>query len=142
LGALFTLPLASWVTGNVWPAILMFAERNGPVFAAMLNIAEPSPFPRAPDVTVIHGTSTLADHVHPLSAETLAATVPPAGLIARLPGRTSKMHGAASCTTWMRPSLTTISPVRVDGDGFAAARNDSWPLPCPDAGARSVIHPA
>ena len=77
----------------------MFAERNAPVFGATLNIEVPSPFPRAPDATVIHGTLTLADHVQPFSAETLVAMLPPAGLIVRLPGRTSNTHGAPSCTT-------------------------------------------
>jgi hypothetical protein len=103
----------------------MFAERSGPVFAATLNVAVPSPLLRAPDVTVIHGTLTLADHVQPFSAPTLVAIVPPAGLIVRLPGRTSKTQGAPSCTTWMRPSLMTISPVRGEVDGFGAASNAS-----------------
>jgi len=113
--------------------------RGPPVLAAMLSATEPLPLPCAPDVMVIHDALLLAVHVHPFNVDTATLALPALALTVWLSGASAKRHGAASCITRTRLSLTTISPSRVDGAGFGMARNDTLPLPCPDVGETSAI---
>jgi hypothetical protein len=112
--------------------------REPPLLEAMRNATEPEPLPCAPDVMVIHDTLLLAVHMQPFSVETATLALPapeptdcPSGIVNR--------QGAASCITRTRLSLTTISPSRMDGTLFGAARKATFPLPCPEVGEISEI---
>ena len=125
----------------VWvrPAMVTVPVRDPPLLAAMRNATEPLPLPCAPDVMVIQDALLFAVHVHPLSVETATLAVPALALTFWLSGAIAKRHGAASCITRTRLSLTTISPSRIEGTVFAAARNATLPFPCPEVGDKSEI---
>lgn len=112
--------------------------REPPLLAAMRNATEPEPLPCAPDVMVIHDALLLAVQVQPLSVETATVALP-APAVTVCPSGIVKRHGAASCITRTRLSLTTISPSRIEGTLFGAARKATFPLPCPEAGEISEI---
>ena len=68
----------SWLTVNVWPAIVSVPVRDGPVFAATVKPTGPLPVPDAPEVTTIHDAFEVAVHVQLAAAVTIADPVPPA----------------------------------------------------------------
>ena len=56
----------AWVTVNGRPAIIMTADRVGPVVGATVKVAVPGPVVVAPPaVTVIQSTLLVADHEQP-----------------------------------------------------------------------------
>src|SRR5690606_14146446 len=50
--------------------------------------------------------------------------------------------GWPACVSTTRASFSRTSPCRGDAAGLATTRSATCPLPCPDAGERSVIQPA
>ena len=121
-------------------AIVTVPVRDPLLLAAICNATEPLPLPCAPDVMVIHDALLFAVHVQPVNVVTATFAMPALALTVRLSGSIAKEHGAASCITRTWLSLTTISPSRIEGTGFGAARNATFPLPCPDVGDTSEIH--
>jgi len=70
---------ADCVTVNVWPAIVSVPVRNDALgFAAMLNVAEPSPLPDVAPTSVSHEVLLLAVHAHPIGASMVAEPLPAA----------------------------------------------------------------
>jgi hypothetical protein len=99
----------------------------------------PLPAPSAPEVIVNHSALLRAVHLHASCVETTTLAVPESADSVRRSWSIVMLHGAASCITRTRSSLTTISPSRVAGAALAAATNSTLPLPCPDAGDRFEI---
>jgi hypothetical protein len=69
---------ASWLTVNVWPAIVSVPVRDAPVFAPTVKPTGPLPVPDAPELTTIHDAFDVAVHAQPAAAVTVADPVPPA----------------------------------------------------------------
>jgi len=113
-----------------------------PLFDEMRYVTVPLPLPFAPLVIVSHPTLLWAVHVHPVNVATETVPVPASNATDCVGGVSVKRHGAASCMTRTRLSLTTISASRVVGTLFAATLNSTLPFPCPDVGERSVIQAA
>ena len=113
--------------------------RELPLLAAIRSATDPDPLPCAPDVMVIHDALLFAVQVQPFSVDT-ATFAEPAAALTVWPSGIVNRHGAASCITRTRLSLTTISPSRIEGTLFGAARNATLPLPCPEVGEMSEIH--
>jgi hypothetical protein len=90
-------------------------------------------------VIVIHEALLVAVHVQPFNVDTATLAVTELELTVWASGAIVSGHGAASCITRTWLSLTTISPARVEGVGFAAARNATLPLPWPETGETSEI---
>jgi hypothetical protein len=126
---------AACVTVNVCPATVSVPVRAAPVFADALKATVPLPVPDAPAVTVIQsGLFEAAVHAQPAPAVTVIDPVPPAGSTAWVPGAMLNVHAgaAAACVTvrvW--PPIVSV-PVRA-APVFAAALNETVPLPLPDA---------
>jgi hypothetical protein len=128
-----------WFTVKVRPATATVPERGAPVFGCTAYETEPFPLPVAPDAIEIHAWLLAAVHVHPSWAVTANWSLPAAALASRLAGRISYRQGEACCDTRTRSSLTAMSPSRATDRGLDAARNVTWPVPCPDVGANSEI---
>jgi hypothetical protein len=105
--------------------------------AATRNVTVPLPLPFAADVTVSHSALLRAVQAHPFNTETETLALLALAATVCASGSSAKRQGAASCMTRTRLSLMTISPSRIDGTGFGAARNATVPLPWPDAGENS-----
>jgi len=120
-------------------AMVTVPVRAAPGLAAMRNATEPLPLPCAPDVIVIHEALLVAVHVQPFNVDTATLAVTELELTVWASGAIVSGHVAASCITRTWLSLTTISPARVEGVGFAAARNATLPLPWPEVGETSEI---
>jgi hypothetical protein len=119
-------------------AMVTVPVRDGPLLASMRNATAPLPLPWAPDAIVIHDALLVAVHVQPFDADTATLAVTELELIVWASGASVTRQVAASCITRMRLSLTTISPSRIEGVGFGAARNATLPLPWPEVGEISV----
>ena len=120
-------------------AMVTVPVRDAPLLAAMRNATEPLPLPCAPDVIVIHEALLVAVHVQPFDVDTAMFAVTELELTVWASGAIVNRHAAACCITRTWLSLTTISPSRVEGVGFAAARNATLPLPWPEVGETSEI---
>jgi hypothetical protein len=90
-------------------------------------------------VTVSHSALLRAVHEHPFKVETETLALLDSAAIVWVSGASVNRHGAASCMTRTRLSLTAISPSRIVGTGLGAAWNCTLPVPCPDAGENSEI---
>jgi hypothetical protein len=67
----------AWLIVTVRPATVAVPARASPPFAAIVSRTSPSPFPPAPDGTLIHGTLAAAVHRHPPDVSTETVTAPP-----------------------------------------------------------------
>jgi len=68
---------ASWLTVNVWPAIVNVPVRAAPVFAAALIVTMPLPMPVGLSVTESQPTLVAAVQEQAESASTATVLVPP-----------------------------------------------------------------
>jgi hypothetical protein len=68
------------------PAIVIVAERDGPVVAATVNCTSPLPLPLVPEVIVIHDAPLDALQAHPALVETATFPLPPDDAIDWLSG--------------------------------------------------------
>ena len=82
--------------------------------------------------------SVVAVHTHSASVATLTVDAPPLVATVWLAGVSTYRHGAR-CDTRACSLLMTILPSRIDDPSLAVTRNDTEPLPCPDAGDKPVI---
>ena len=120
----------SWVTVNVWPAMVMVPVRCAvPVFAATMTPTVPLPVPVAPEPIVNHAALLVVLQAQVLPAVTPTATgSPPAGEV-RLVGAIVNVHGVPAWVTlnvW--PAIVT-EPVRCAVPVFAATVTLTVPLP-------------
>jgi hypothetical protein len=138
-GGIGVCDVSSCVMVCVRSAMVTVPVRDAPVLAAMRKATEPLPLPCAPDVIVIHDALLVAVHVQPFDADTATLAVTELELTVWASGAIVGRHADASCITRTRLSLTTISPSRIEGAGFAAARNATLPLPWPEVGEISEI---
>ena len=120
-------------------AIVTVPVLGPPSLAATRKAIVALPLPLADDVIVIHSALLRAVHVHPVTVATVTLALAALAETVWLSGAMVNWQGAASCMTRTRLSLTTISPSRMAGAGFAPARNSTVPLPWPEVGERSVI---
>jgi hypothetical protein len=92
--------LAACETVNVLPAIVSVPVRiEVMVLGATVKLAEPSPEPVAPAVTVIQVTLLTAVQVQPVFVVTVADPVSPAAEADRLEGEIENVHPAGLCVT-------------------------------------------
>jgi hypothetical protein len=138
-GGIGVCDASSCVIVCVRSAMVTVPVRDAPLLAAMRNATEPLPLPCAPDVIVIHEASLVAVHVQPFDVDTAMLAATELELTVWASGAIVNRHVAACCITRTWLSLTTISPSRVEGAGFAAARNATLPLPWPEVGETSEI---
>ena len=68
---------AACVTVNVWPAAVIVALREPPVFAVALYDTDPLPRPNPMDVTLSQPAELLAVQTHSRPVETLQLPLPP-----------------------------------------------------------------
>ena len=128
-------------TVNVLPAIVSVPVRDVvAVFAAMLNATLPFPVPAAPALTVIHVSLLTAVHAHPVGAVTVVLPVPPPAPMDWLVGEIVSVHATPACVTVALLPPAVIDPLRDVVEVFAAALNETVPLPEPLAPAVIVIH--
>jgi hypothetical protein len=115
---------------NVFPAIVMVAERPGPVVAAALYCTSPLPVPLAPDAIVSHGALLAAVQAQPAGAVTATRPVPPAAGCDADSGEIENTQ-PGDCVNVMRCPATVVVPVR-EGPEVAATSHVMLPLPLPD----------
>lgn len=102
-------------------------------FAAALNVTEALPIPEAVPVES-HVSLEAAVHAHPCGAVTLTDPLPPFAGTDPAEAEREYEHPTPDCVTVnVRPAMVSV-PVRENADVFAAAVNDTEPLPLPDAG--------
>ena len=94
-GVTTALQPVSWLTVNVWPAVVMRPLRAVPEFAATENCTVPEPAPLAPDVMLIHMTFAVAVHPHEPLAVTPNEPDPPAAGTVAFGGATEYVHPLA-----------------------------------------------
>jgi hypothetical protein len=130
---------ASWLTVNVWPAIVTVPLRATPVvFAATDSATVPLPVPEPPLVIVIHGTLGVAVHGQPELVVTTVKAAPPAAGTDCDDGAMAKLH--APCVTVNVWPATVTVPVRAAPVVLAAADTATVPLPVPELPLVIVIH--
>jgi hypothetical protein len=131
--------MPAWVTVNVLPAIVTVPVRGDTdVFAAELKLTEPLPAPDAPAVTVSQLSLLTAVHAQPAGAVTATVPVPPLDTTLCEVGEIVSVQVIPACVTVkLLPAIVSV-PERVDTPVFAAAVNDTEPLPDPDAPAVMV----
>jgi hypothetical protein len=83
-------------TRYVWPPTVTAPARAAPVFIATLKLTVAEAEPLAPLLTVSHGESAEADHVHPDTVFTWNVSEPPDAPTEPLLGLMLNVHAAAS----------------------------------------------
>jgi hypothetical protein len=130
---------ADCTTAARWPPTTMLPVRSPPGLVSTLKSISPDPVPLAGPVNEIQLTSADAVQAQSLSlAPTATVPVPPLVAIGWLDGVNVKRHGAR-CEMRACSLLTTIVPSRVEVPSLAEARNDTLPVPCPEAGDNPEI---
>jgi hypothetical protein len=94
-GVTEALQPVSWLTVNVWPAVVMRPLRAAPGFAPTVNWTVPEPVALAPDVMLIHPTFALAVHPHEPLVVTPNEPDPPAAGTIRFGGAMEYVHPLA-----------------------------------------------
>jgi hypothetical protein len=116
----------------------MLPVRSAPMLGEKVNPMTAGPVPVVGPVRVIHGVSVVAVQEQSPSVATSTVDAPPLVATVWLAGVSVKRHGAR-CETRACSLLIVTVPSRCDAPSFAAARNDTVPLPCPDAGDKLEI---
>ena len=117
---------------------MMMPVRSAPTLGGRVNPMTAGPIPVAGPVSVIQGVSVVAVQAQSPSVVTSTVEAPPLVAIVWLAGVSVKRHGAR-CDTLACSLLIVIMASRTDAPSFAATRNDTVPLPCPDAGDKLEI---
>jgi hypothetical protein len=128
------------VTVKLLPAIVSVPVRDEVlVFAAVPKLTLPLPEPDAPAVTVSQpGLLLTAVQAQPAGAVTAMVPVPPLDTTLCEVGEIVSVQVIPACVTVkLLPAIVSV-PERVDTPVFAAAVNDTEPLPDPDAPAVMV----
>jgi hypothetical protein len=102
------------------------------VFAEAAIVTVPLPLPLPPALIVNHDGALLdAVHAHPAGAPIEVVTVPPPAPTELFAGVSAYVQGAAAWSTVnVCPPIVSV-PCRVCVAAFAAAENDTEPLPLP-----------
>lgn len=103
------------------------------MLGGMVNPMTAGPVPVIGPVRVIQVVSVVAVQAQSPSVVTSTVEAPPLVAMVWLAGVSVKRHGAR-CDTRACSLLIVIVPSRADAPSFAATRNVTLPLPCPDAG--------
>ncbi len=130
------------VTVKIFPAIVSVPDRDEvEVFADALKLTDPVPEPDAPAVTASQPVLLLtAVHAQPAGAVTATVPLPPFEPTLCDPGAIVSLQLIPACVTVkLLPAIVSV-PERVDTPVFAAALNETEPLPEPDAPAVTVSH--
>ena len=136
----YVQPVA-WFTVCVCPAIVIVAERAGPVFAPTVNATVPLPDPLAPEVMVSQACEGVAAQLQPAGAVTVIDVAAPAPAGTDCEGGAMLVLHEPACVTvcvWVPMLIVPVRPAPV----FAVNVKVTLPLPVPDAPPVIVIQDA
>jgi hypothetical protein len=132
--------LPFWFTVTVLPAMVMFAVRATPGFAAAVHCELPLPVPDGVDI-VSHGTGEVDVHAHPAWVVTVSVPPLPGTVTETESGETVYVHGAAWSTVNVLPATVKVADRAAD-PVLAATVNAVVPEPLPEAPLVIVTHDA